>query len=104
MDSHSPSRLFVRLVSLACLVGLLTPAALEAAPSFPRGPGLYYDPVKLGGLILSFLAWVKLCAWDDLDAQRYRIDGVFWNGLLLGAGLGGFLLIWVLASFWLACF
>ena len=48
---------------------------------------MYYDPVKLIALVATFLGWVKLCAWVDLDAKRYRIDGVFWNGMLLLAGM-----------------
>ena len=91
---------FVCFVGLAVLTGFLAPNALFAAPSFPRGPGLYFDPFKLIGLAVSILAWVKLCAWVDLDADRYRLNSVFWNGLLLAAGSFGFLLIWNLAAFW----
>src|SRR5438309_2059319 len=94
----------VCLIGLAWMVSLLTPSALFAAPPFPRGPGLYFDPYKLGAMAISFLAWVKLCAWVDLDAHRHRIDGIFWNSLLLVGGVAGFLLIWGLGSFWIAIF
>jgi type II secretory ATPase GspE/PulE/Tfp pilus assembly ATPase PilB-like protein len=87
---------------MACLVGLLTPAALWAAPAFPRGSGLYYDPVKLIAVVATFLGWVKLCAWVDLDAQHYKIDAIFWNGMLLLVGMGCFLVMWAFPSFWLS--
>jgi type II secretory ATPase GspE/PulE/Tfp pilus assembly ATPase PilB-like protein len=92
----------VWFASLALVVSLLAPAPLLAAQVFPRGTGLYYDPYKLAGLIATFLLWVKLCAWVDLDAHHHKIDAVFWNGMLLIAGLLGFLVIWILGSFWVA--
>jgi general secretion pathway protein E len=88
------------LIGWASLIAIGTPSALEAAPNFPRGPGFYYDPYKLAAIVAAFLGWVKLCAWVDLDAHRYKIDAVFWNGLLLAAGFGGFLLIWNFPVFW----
>lgn len=100
-------RKLVWLAGVAVLFGLLTPAALFAAtpPTFPRGPGFYYDPIKLGATIVTFLLWVKLCAWIDLDAHRLKISTVtFWNGMVLLGGLGGFLLIWIFPTFWIAAF
>ena len=91
---------FARLLALAAFFGLAMPAALWAAPSFPRGPGMYYDPVKLIVTAATLLGWVKLCSWVDADTRRYRIDSIFWNGILLLAGMLGFLLIWSLAAFW----
>ncbi len=87
------------LVSIILFV-LAAPSELFAAPAFPRGPGFYFDPYKLIGLIISLLVWIKLCAWVDLDAHRFRLDAVVWNGALLGAGFFGFLFIWNLAAFW----
>src|SRR5580765_1022794 len=82
VDPHF--RKLMWLAGLAVLLGLLTPAALfAAAPPFPRGPGFYYDPIKLGATIATFLLWVKLCAWIDLDAHRLKISSVtFWNGIV----------------------
>jgi general secretion pathway protein E len=98
-------RKFVWLAGLALVIGLLMPATLFAAePKFPRGPGLYYDPYKLVAIILSFLGWVKICAWVDLDAHHYKIDCIFWNGILLAGGLLGFLVIWTVGAFWLTAF
>lgn len=84
----------------ACLLAVGTPDVLYAA-SFPRGPGFYYDPYKLGALVLAFLGWVKLCSWVDLDAHRYKIEPVFWNTLLLISGAVGLVLIWNLPFFWI---
>jgi general secretion pathway protein E len=84
------------------LLTVAMPAALLAAPSFPRGPGLYFDPAKIIGLALSLLAWAKLCHWVDQDAHRHRIDTIFWNSLLLVGGVVGFLLVWNFGPFWVA--
>src|SRR5947208_2488357 len=95
---------FVWSVSLACLLSILFPSELLAAPLFPRGPGHYLSLFKLGFLIATFLAWVKLCAWVDVDANHYKIHGIFWNGLLLLAGSGGLLLVWLLGSLFVGWF
>ena len=99
MDRYVPPRGFLWLLLGTLLLLVADPPCAEAA-SFPRGPGLYFDPFKLGALTIAFLAWVKLCAWVDLDAHQYKIDPVFWNSLILGVGLLGFLLIWNLPAFW----
>ncbi len=100
MYSHRLSWCAFLILSIA----FATPSDLLAAPSFPRGPGMYFDPYKLIGLAVSLFAWIKLCAWVDLDAHRYRIDAIFWNSMLLGAGVLGFLLMWNLGAFWPAVF
>lgn len=87
---------------LAAIVGMSMPSLLIAANPFPRGPGFYFDPLKIACLGASLLLWVKVCAWIDLDAGRYRLDRVFWNSLFLFAGVVGFLLMWNVAPFWLA--
>ncbi|MBI1831183.1 MAG: type II/IV secretion system protein [Planctomycetes bacterium] len=97
MDVTRLSRTFLGLV---LVVALLAPAGLQAAAPFPRGPGFYFDLIKLGVLILSFLCWVRLCAWVDTDAFELKIDRVFWNGILLAGGVAGVLLIWVVGMFW----
>lgn len=105
MDTTLFPRRIVWLGALAILLGLIMPTALFAAPAaFPRGPGFYFDPFKLAGLAASFLLWVKLCAWVDIDAHRCSIDNIFWNGLLLGGGALGLLIIWVLGNFWISAF
>ncbi len=100
MHLYLPWRIHFWWLGWTTLIVLGTPATLEAAPFFPRGPGFYFDPYKLGALAVGFLAWVKLCAWVDKDAKLYRFDPVFWNGMLLGSGMLGFLLLWNLPLFW----
>ncbi len=102
MRDDVTNRKWARLAVLAVLIGLLMPAALfaAAAPAFPRGPGFYYDPFKLVAAIASFLLWVKLCAWVDRDSHQLKINGVFWNGMVLLGGVAGFLVIWILPVFW----
>lgn len=106
MRAYSVLRQSTWLAGAAVL--LLAPELLFAAPSapsFPRGPGFYFDPIKLGATIASFLLWVKLCAWIDRDAHQLKISAVvFWNGMALLAGVLGFLLLWVFPVFWLAMF
>ncbi len=81
---------------------VLVDVALAADPSFPRGIGFYFHPVKLALLVLSFLGWVKICSWVDDDAVRVKMDFQLWNCLPLGAGLIGFLLLWNIPSFFLS--
>ncbi|HZZ81402.1 MAG TPA: GspE/PulE family protein [Gemmataceae bacterium] len=88
------------MILFAVAVALAHPAALLAAQNFPRGPGFYFDPVKLAVTVAALLGWIKLCAWVDLDAHRLNISAVRWNGALLAAGVLGFLLIWILGVFW----
>src|ERR1700676_4138557 len=101
MHPNPSRRQFVWLIGLALMAALLTPPSLFPAP-FPAGAGYYFWPVKLIVVTISFLGWVRLCAWVDLDAHTYRIDGIFWNGMLLLGGIVGFLLILGLGSFWIS--
>ena len=66
MDLFPSRRSIARLAWFAALVVVAMPDVLLAAPTFPRGPGFYFDPFKLVGLAASLLAWIKLCAWVDL--------------------------------------
>lgn len=101
-DRHSHR--FLGFGATALIVAAALPDALWAAPSFPRGPGFYFDPVKVIAVIICFLGWVKLGAWLDDDARAYNLDIVFWNGLLLAGGAAGFLVIWLLGAFWFGLF
>jgi len=89
---------FRTLLGFALFALLLAPAPVFADTNFPRGPGLYFDPIKLGILIAVFLGWVKLCAWIDVDAHRHRLEPAGFNGMLLFAGVFGFLIFWNLPS------
>src|SRR5262245_56957731 len=68
---------------------------------FPRGPGFYFSPYKLFLLFLFFLIWVNICTWVNDDVQELGMETTMWNPLMLGSGLLGFLVLWILPTFWL---
>jgi type II secretory ATPase GspE/PulE/Tfp pilus assembly ATPase PilB-like protein len=70
--------------------------------AFPRGDGFYFSIPKLLALILVYLVWVATCRWVDDNARRVRLPVEMWNLILFGAGLGGFLVVWVFPWFWLS--
>jgi type II secretory ATPase GspE/PulE/Tfp pilus assembly ATPase PilB-like protein len=72
------------------------------APAFPRGPGLYFNPFEVAGVVIVYLCWVGTCWWVDQDTRKVRLPTALWNPLLLGCGLAGLLLVWVLPFFWLS--
>jgi type II secretory ATPase GspE/PulE/Tfp pilus assembly ATPase PilB-like protein len=75
---------------------------LAAEPSFPRGPGFYFNLLKLVPFVLVYLSWVATCHWVDLDARDLKLPAARWNGLMLGCGLAGLLVVWLLPWFWLS--
>src|SRR5262245_39704387 len=83
-----------------CHLVTLSPCHLFA--TFPRGPGLYYHPVKLVAVLVVYLCWVKTCWWVDTDAKALKLPRKTWNPVLLGCGLFGLLVVWVLPWFWLS--
>jgi general secretion pathway protein E len=102
MDSRTRNLLARRLVFAGVVFGSAVPALLAASPSFPRGPGYYYSPLKLIVVLVSFWAWVKLATWVDDDANRCGLDGPRWNTVLLAVSFFGFLVVWGLSWFWVA--
>src|SRR5262245_22212297 len=86
---------------LALLVLLCAPA-LVWAQEFPRGPGFYFSPVKLGLIIAAYFVWVSICNWVDKDTETVGLPTDKWNGLLLGAGALGLLIVWMLPAFFLS--
>ncbi len=89
------------LAVVALALVLAEDQLLWAAPTFPRGEGFYYSPVKLILLVLGYVCWVAACGWVDQDARELRLPTETWNPLMLAAGLGGLAAIWILPSFWL---
>src|SRR6266852_1756048 len=80
------------------------PSASAAADSFPRGPGLYFSPIKLVVLLLIYLAWVRTCWWVDADARDLKLPTATWNPLLFLCGVGGLLVVAVLPIFLISLF
>ena len=77
----------------------LAEPAWAAEASFPRGPGFYYHPVKVLLLLLLYFSWVATCGWVDRDVRKVGIDSSLPSALMLGAGLGGIALLWLLPWF-----
>jgi type II secretory ATPase GspE/PulE/Tfp pilus assembly ATPase PilB-like protein len=90
--------------SLPCAVAPLREISLffAADQTFPRGPGLYFDPIKIGVVIVIYLMWARTCWWVDQDARQLSLPRLTWNPLVLACGLGGLLAVWVLPWFWLS--
>jgi len=78
------------------------PKPLWAADLFPRGEGYYFNLLNLIVLIILYLCWVRTCAWVDEDARQLHIPSVPWNPLMLGSGIIGMLVVWLLPWFWIS--
>jgi type II secretory ATPase GspE/PulE/Tfp pilus assembly ATPase PilB-like protein len=68
--------------------------------AFPRGPGFYFDLIKFGLVLVVYLAWVRTTWWIDNDSKELGLPSTTWDGLVLGAGLLGLLIVWALPIFW----
>jgi type II secretory ATPase GspE/PulE/Tfp pilus assembly ATPase PilB-like protein len=86
-----------------CVLSLATAALLAAFPGeaaaadlFPRGPGFYFSIPALVVTLLLYLLWVRTCWWVDKDCKSVGMPAWTWNPLMWGAGLIGFLVIWLL--------
>jgi type II secretory ATPase GspE/PulE/Tfp pilus assembly ATPase PilB-like protein len=73
-----------------------------AETTFPRGPGFYFDPIKLGLFLLIYLLWVHTCFWVDQDARQLKLPRPAWNPIMLFCGLGGMLVVWLLPWFYVS--
>ncbi|HLJ92634.1 MAG TPA: GspE/PulE family protein [Gemmataceae bacterium] len=80
---------------------LLAPSLVLAADTFPRGPGFYFSIPKLLTLLLVYFCWVRTCWWVSQDAVAVQMPTALWNPLLVGCGLLGLLLVWLLPWYWL---
>lgn len=86
---------------MAALIVFGCAAPAWAQSTFPRGPGLYFNPYHLTSFALTYLLWVRLCGWVDHDAQDLGIETSPWNPLLVGAGALGLLAVWIAPQFWI---
>jgi type II secretory ATPase GspE/PulE/Tfp pilus assembly ATPase PilB-like protein len=72
---------------------------LAAEPLFPRGDGLYFNISKLLLFLVVYLLWVRTCWWVDHDARELELPLEVWNPLMVGSGLFGLLVVWLLPWF-----
>jgi type II secretory ATPase GspE/PulE/Tfp pilus assembly ATPase PilB-like protein len=78
------------------------PSVSAAEPTFPRGEGYYYNLVNLIALIVLYFCWIRTSAWIDEDAHHLHISTIPWNPLMLGCGIAGMLVVWMLPWFWIS--
>ena len=57
----------------------------------PQQVGFYYSWFRFIPVILLFLAWTNYSGWVDEDSRGLRVRPEFWNSLMLGGGVVGFL-------------
>ncbi len=84
------------------LVAAAPGPALAAGGPFHRGDGLYFSLPKLLALVAVYFAWVATCTWVSRDARRLHLPADKWNAAVIGSGIAGFLLAWILPWFFLA--
>src|SRR5947208_14758583 len=89
-----------RAAGMATLAVLVGAAPAWAEPSFPRGPGFYFNPYNFGIFVLVYFVWVRLCSWVDEDVNDVGLEPIPWNPLVVGAGAAGLLAIWIAPQFW----
>src|SRR5205085_11076185 len=93
---------FCLLTAVLCLLEFPGLAAAAQDPTFPRGSGLYFSLLKLFPLLLVYFCWVRTCWWVDQDARQLELPAANWNLLMLGCGLLGLLIVWILQWFWIS--
>src|SRR5215471_8749772 len=74
----------------------LSPCLFAAETPFPRGPGLYFSPVKLIVLIIIYLFWVRTSWWVDRDTHELKLARQTWNLIMFACGLLSMIIVWVL--------
>jgi type II secretory ATPase GspE/PulE/Tfp pilus assembly ATPase PilB-like protein len=80
------------------------PLSLAAEATFPRGEGYYFNLLNLIALLILYFCWIRTSAWIDADAHHLHIPTVPWNPLMLGGGVVGMLVVWLLPWFWVSFF
>jgi general secretion pathway protein E len=81
---------------------LSAPDLVQAADVFPRGPGFYFSIPKLLSLMIIYFCWVRTCWWVNTDAIELKQSTTLWNTLVVGSGLFGLLVVWLLPWYWWA--
>jgi hypothetical protein len=89
-------------IGLALYGWLAVGPLVEAAePSFPRGPGFYYHPLKLICLLLAYFCWLACCSWVNRDVRDVGIDSSVPGALMAGVRLSALVILWLVPWFWL---
>jgi type II secretory ATPase GspE/PulE/Tfp pilus assembly ATPase PilB-like protein len=71
--------------------------------AFPRGEGFYFNPLKIGAVVVVYLAWVRTCWWVDHDCHETGLSRAKWNPIVLLCGMAGLALVWIVPVFWASC-
>ncbi|NBO91211.1 MAG: type II/IV secretion system protein [Planctomycetia bacterium] len=75
---------------------------MEPLFALSRGPGFYFHPLKLGGVLAVYLIWVKVCWWVNRDCREHSLPGAVWNPSQLIGGLLGIAMVFTLPVFEIA--
>ena len=67
--------------------------------SIKRSKSAHVSWLKLVGVVVALLIWVRTGDWINRDAQIYRINFFVWNSVLLGCGVVAGALLFVLPAF-----
>jgi type II secretory ATPase GspE/PulE/Tfp pilus assembly ATPase PilB-like protein len=81
---------------------LLEPWGLVLFADFPRGPGFYFNILKILPVLLVYLLWVRTCWWVDEDSHQLELSPQIWNLVMFGTGLAGLLVVWFVPEFWVS--
>jgi type II secretory ATPase GspE/PulE/Tfp pilus assembly ATPase PilB-like protein len=71
--------------------------AAQATQSF-RGEGFYFNPFALLGFLAVFLIWIRSSWWVADDVDHVNLSRDLWNHVLLGCGVAGLLLFWMIPA------
>jgi type II secretory ATPase GspE/PulE/Tfp pilus assembly ATPase PilB-like protein len=80
----------------------LPDSAPAAGATFPRGPGFYFSIPKILTLLIIYISWVGTSWWVSQDATALGLPSQVWNPLLLGSGMLGALVVWLLPWYWIS--
>jgi type II secretory ATPase GspE/PulE/Tfp pilus assembly ATPase PilB-like protein len=92
------SQFAIAFLTLVQLPGLAT----AAGPTFPRGPGFYFHPLKFLLILIIYFCWIRTVWWVSLDCRVTKMPAGMWNSLIFGSGVLGLLIVWLLPIFWLS--
>ncbi|MCS7166303.1 MAG: ATPase, T2SS/T4P/T4SS family [Gemmatales bacterium] len=74
---------------------------LLGAQSFPRGAGFYFSVPKMLAMLAYFLGWLFASSWIDADAQELDLERLTWSGMTVAGGVVGFVLFWLMPTFFI---